>query len=258
MKVFILTDLEGAAGVSQPDQAGWNGDNPKKHVAMKLLTHEVNAAVQGVLDVDPNAEVVVLDEHGSGGIDVLELHEEAKLILRGPISPPYFLDSTFDGLFVVGQHARAGTLGATLCHTSSLNYEYVKLNGVEVGEFGCWAFMAGELGVPVALIAGDDKAVAEAKELIPGIVGVAVKQCLGYEAALHLSPRRAQKLIRAAAAEACRNIGSIPPFRSSPPYELEIRCVMNRGVSRWPPPGTRILDPRTVVYTGNHTWELPI
>jgi D-amino peptidase len=254
----MLTDLEGAAGVSQPDQAGWNGDNPQKRVAMQLLTHAVNAAGDGVLDVAPHAAVVVLDEHGSGGLDVLELHEGATLILRGPLRPPSFLDSPCAGLLVVGQHARAGTLGATLCHTSRLNDAYVKLKGVEVGACGCWAVMAGELGVPVGLIAGDDKAVAEAKELIPGIGGVAVKQCLGYEAALHLSPRRAQTLIRAAAAEACRRIGSIPPFRSSPPYELEIRCVMNRGVSRWPPPGTRVLDPRTVVYTGTHTWELLI
>ena len=98
------------AGVSRPDHAAWNGDNPSKHVAMKLLTWEVNAAVDGVLAVDPDAEVVVLDLHGNGGIDILEFHPEAKLINRGPIRPPYFLDSSFDALFVDAKFSPTASL----------------------------------------------------------------------------------------------------------------------------------------------------
>ena len=134
-----------------------------KAISMKLLTREVNAAVDGILDVDPDAEVVVWDGHGSGGIDILEFHPRAKLIARGPIHPPYFMDESFDALFFVGQHAMAGTEAAPLCHTySSKSIEYYKLNGIFVGEFGARAIMAGTLGVPTVFIAGDDKAVAEA------------------------------------------------------------------------------------------------
>jgi len=259
LKFFMLTDLEGVAMVSRFDQTGRDGDSPAKHLAMKLLTGEVNAAVDGILDVDPSADVVVLDLHGVGGIDVMEFHPAAKLIARGPIQPPYFLDSSYDALFVVGQHAKAGTPNANLCHTySSRTIEYVKLNGIEVGEFGAWAFMAGEIGVPAVFISGDDKAVAEARELVPGIFGVAVKQSLGYELALHLSPPRARQLIREAAADACRHVESVQPLRLAPPYQLEIRRLTGQPLPRVLPAGARELDSRTVLYTGEHIWDLPV
>lgn len=88
MKIYILTDLEGPAMVSRFNQTREEG--PQKQTAMKLLTWEVNAAITGILDVDSQAEIVVWDGHGNGGIDVLEFHPEAKLITRGPITPPYY------------------------------------------------------------------------------------------------------------------------------------------------------------------------
>ena len=100
MKGYILTDLEGPAMISRFSQT--REDGPQKQAAMKLLTWEINAAVDGILEVDPEAEIVVWDGHGNGGIDVLEFHPEAKLIARGPISPPYYLDETYDALFFVG------------------------------------------------------------------------------------------------------------------------------------------------------------
>lgn len=259
MKVYILTDIEGVAMVSRWDQTGRDGDSPAKHLAMKLLTGEVNAAVDGILDVDPSAEVVVADLHGVGGIDVMEFHPAAKLISRGPIQPPYFLDSSFDALFFVGQHAKAGTPDANLCHTySSRSIEYYKLNGIEVGEFGARAYMAGEIGVPTVFISGDDKAVDEARELVPGIYGVAVKQSLGLELALHLSPQRSRQLIRETAAEACRHVESIRPLRLAPPYQLEVRRFAGQPLPRVLPAGARELDSRTVLYTAEHIWELPV
>ncbi|HEX5414716.1 MAG TPA: M55 family metallopeptidase [Chloroflexota bacterium] len=259
MKIYMLTDLEGVAMVSRFDQTGRDGDSPAKHLAMKLLTAEVNAAVDGILDVDSSAEVIVLDGHGVGGIDVMEFHPGAKLISRGPIRPPYYLDSSFDALFVVGQHAKAGTPNGNLCHSySSKTIEYVKLNGIEVGEFGAWAFLAGVLGVPAVFISGDDLAVAEARELVPGIFGVAVKQSLGYELALHLSPQRSRQRIRETAAEACRHIETIKPLKLDPPYELEIRRLLGQPQPRVLPAGARELDSRTVLYTAEQIWDLPV
>ena len=259
MKIFMITDIEGVAMVSRFDQTGRDGDSPEKHLAMKLLTGEVNAAVDGILDVDPSAEVIVADLHGVGGIDVMEFHPAAKLISRGPIRPPYFLDSTFDALYFVGQHAKAGTPNGNLCHSySSRSIEYIKLNGIEVGEFGARAFMAGEMGVPTVFVSGDDKTVAEARELVPGIFGVAVKQSLGYELALHLSPQRARELIRETAAEACRRFETIQPLRLTPPYQLEIRRLLGQPLPTVLPAGARELDARTILYTGEHIWDLPV
>ncbi|MCC6444393.1 MAG: M55 family metallopeptidase [Armatimonadetes bacterium] len=247
MKIYIMTDLEGPAMVSRWSQTREDA-SPEKAVAMKLLTWEVNAAVDGILDRDPEAEVVVWDGHGNGGIDLLEFHPRARLIARGPIRPPYGLDSTFDAFFFVGQHAMAGTPDAPLCHTySSKTIEYYKLNGLYMGEFGCRAAMAGTFGVPTVFLAGDDKAVAEAQALVPGLVGVATKEGMGIELALHLSPKRSQELIRAGTALACGKIGSIAPYRLAPPYELEIRVRPGCDIEGYLKEGCTRLDERTAV-----------
>ena len=46
MKIYILTDLEGPAMVSRFNQTREEG--PQKRTAMKLLTWEVNAAIDGI------------------------------------------------------------------------------------------------------------------------------------------------------------------------------------------------------------------
>lgn len=259
MKIYIITDLEGPAMISRFDQTR-DVTPENKAISMKLLTWEINAAVDGILDADKNAEIIVWDGHGSGGIDILELHQGAKLIMRGPIRPPYYMDETFDALFFVGQHAMAGTEAAPLCHTySSKTIEYYKINNIFVGEFGARAIMAGTLGVPTVFIAGDDKAVAEAKALVPGIFGAAVKQGLARELAIHLSPKAAQELIRKTATEACKNIDSIPPVKVDPPYEQEIRVLEGISIDgHLKHPGAEKIDDRTVILRSDNICDLRI
>lgn len=255
MKIYILTDLEGPAMVSRFKQTREEG--PQKQVAMKLLTWEVNAAIDGILDIDPRADIVVWDGHGNGGIDVLEFHPDAKLIARGPIAPPYYLDDTYNALLFVGQHAMAGTPNAPLSHTySSRSVEHYKLNGVPIGEFGCRALMAGEFDVPTVFIAGDDKAVAEAKQLIPNIYAVETKKGLGQELALHLSPQKSRESIRKTAAEACSNIGQITPLKPDPPFEQEIRVLEGQSIEGYLRRGASKVDDRTVVKYADTLCEL--
>jgi D-amino peptidase len=245
MKAYIVTDLEGVAGVQRWAQTREPG--PQKEQAVRLLTAEVNAAVDGILDAVPYAEIVIWDGHGNGGLDVEQLHPAAHFIPRGPISPPYFLDEGFDALYFVGQHAMAGTPGAPLSHTySSRSIDYYMLNGIAMGEFGCRAALAGSFGVPTVFLSGDDKAVAEARVLIPALHGAAVKQGRGIEMAIHLSPQRARELIRQTSAEATRHIADIPPFAIDAPYEQEIRVLKNVDVSSYQRrPGAEQLDDRT-------------
>ena len=259
MKIYIMTDLEGPAMVYRFKQT--RGEDPDlKRQAMELLTGEVNTAVDGILDAEPDAEVVVWDGHGNGGIDIMNLHPRAKFINRAPIKPPYFLDSSYDALFFVGQHAMAGTENAPLCHTySSKTIEYYTLTGEFVGEFGCRAAMAGSLSVPTVFISGDDKAVAEGRALVPGIHGAVVKQGLGLELAMHLSPQAARELTHKVACEAVRDIGNIPPLKIDPPYEQEIR--VREGVDIAPYLEKDIaeqLDERTVVLRSEDICELAV
>jgi D-amino peptidase len=247
MRIYVVTDLEGVAGVQRWEQTRERG--PQYEQAVRLLTAEVNAAVDGILDAAPEATVVVWDGHGSGGLDVERLHARARFIPRGPILAPYFLDEGFDAQFFVGQHAMAGTPAAPLSHTySSRTVEYYKLNGIYVGEFGCRAALAGSLGIPTVFISGDDKAVAEARALVPGIYGATVKEGRGIEMAIHLSPDAARQLIRQTAAEAVRHVGDIAPFVLDPPYEQEIRVLRNVDTAHYARrPDVKQVDERTFV-----------
>jgi D-amino peptidase len=232
MKAYIITDLEGVAGVQRWVQTREHGAQYEQ--AIRLLTAEVNAAVDGILAGRPGTSVTVWDGHGSGGIDVEHLHPEARFIPRGPIKPPYFLDQGYDALFFVGQHAMAGTESAPLSHTfSSKTVDYYKLNGIAMGEFGCRAALAGSLGIPTVYISGDDKAVAEAKALVPGIYGAVVKEGYGIEMAIHLSPQRARDVIRETAQQAVQDVDNIRPLILDPPYEQEIRFLKNVDVTAY-------------------------
>jgi D-amino peptidase len=212
------------------DQTGRDPAPPEsKMQAMRILTGEVNACVDGILDVDPDADVLVWDGHGSGGIVYERLHEGARLLPHRNTPAPYGLDETFDAVFFVGQHAMAGTADAPLAHTySSKTVEHYKLNGQPVGEFGMRAYLAGTLfDVPVAFLSGDDKAVAEAQALVPDLVGVATKVGTGLESAISLAPSRARKLIRKGARKACRRVlrGRTTVVKLEAPIEWEARVL---------------------------------
>jgi D-amino peptidase len=229
LKIHIITDLEGAAMVFRFDQTRGDERTPAKVEAMRLLTGEVNACIDGILDVDPKAEVVVWDGHGTGGIVYEDFHADARLLPHRNTPAPYGLDDTFDAVFFVGQHAMASTPNGPLAHTySSRTVEHYKLNGRPIGEFGMRAYLAGTVyGVPVAFLSGDDKAVAEAQALVPELVGVATKQGTGWESALSLAPAKARKLIRKGAAQACKKVrrDEIAPVTLPPPYEWEVRVL---------------------------------
>ncbi len=51
MKIHIMTDLEGPAGVNRWIQTR-EGETPEKAAAMRLLTAEVNAAIKGIHEAD--------------------------------------------------------------------------------------------------------------------------------------------------------------------------------------------------------------
>jgi len=223
VKIYVITDLEGVSGVARWDQTG--PDQPGYAQATRLLTEEVRACVAGIQSVEPGADIWVWDAHGPGAIDFERFPRGARLINRGTIEPPYFLDSTFDALYFLGQHAMAGTLNGTLCHTySSESIASYHINGIELGEFGCRAALAGTMGVPTVFVSGDDAMDAEARALVPEIRVAQVKQGLGRQLALHMSPEDARDLIRDVSAEAATAADSIPPYvLPGPPYCQEIR-----------------------------------
>ena len=235
MKLYLMTDLEGVAGVRSFEE--WTGPGALHYqTARELLTQEVNAAIAGFFEGGAT-EILVCDGHGPGAIDITLLDPRADLLRGWGEGPwPLCLDSSFDALAFVGQHAKAGSEYAHLCHTQSKHYLDLSINGVSIGEFGQLAMCASELGVRTIFGSGDEAFCKEAEALVPGIETAAVKRGvkpgtgddLTFEqygrftaSAIHTHPVRARELIRAGALRALRrarevDFGIIP---LAPPFE---------------------------------------
>ena len=250
LKHLIMTDLEGPAGVERFSQT-YDGE-PFKLPAMRLLTLEVNACIEGILDADPAAEIAVFDGHGAGGILRDLLDGRARYVReRADRDEVWRRLGEFSTYLYVGQHAFACMPNAPLCHTgSSKHVVYKRFNGVFIGEFGEGALLAGHHDVPLIFLSGDDKAVFEAQGLIPGIYTVTTKWGVGWQKARHLEPEEARRRIRAGAREAVLGRSRIAPLKVEPPYTYEVRYIHPRTSFRTDIPGvkTTVLDPRTVLY----------
>jgi D-amino peptidase len=255
MRIYLLTDLEGPAGVNLWAQTR-EGDTPQKREAMHLLTQETNAAIAGVLLAAPDCEIVVLDGHGSGGLNFEELHPAAHVLMHG-VAPDKTsaLDAAgpYDALMFVGQHAMAGVADGPLCHTfSSRRIEHYKLNGEFIGEIGCIAARFGERNVPTIFLSGDHRACEEAQAIIPEIVTVATKKGLGVQYALHLSAEESRRRICEGAREAMAKISSIEPYTIAGPCELEIRVLPDVSIEPYLSSDSyEKVDERTVVRRGD-------
>ncbi len=217
MKIYIMTDLEGVAGVL--DFENWcRPESRYNELAKEFLTLEVNAAVEGFFEGGAD-EIFVADGHGSGGINPKLIDSRVELIRGWPERFPFLLDSSFDYVAWVGQHAKAGSEYAHLAHTQSFRYIDLSINGVSIGELGQFAMCASELGVRSIFASGDLALTKEASALIPGIETVSVKRgttpgkgdnlpakkyMVRNYSAIHVPPVRARELIKEGAFRAIK------------------------------------------------------
>jgi len=222
MKAFISADLEGVACVWQAEH-GSKGAREYEE-ARRLLTAEVCAAIEGAREGGAR-EVIVADMHGGSGHLLLEQMPAGVRILEGvPHAPRFpFLDESVDAMLLVGYHAMAGTEGAVLRHTMTGSWSEFRANGRALGEVGIDAGIAGCVGVPVALVTGDDKVCAEASALLGEVETAQVKQGIGPTRTLTLSPHDARALISAQAAAGMQKAKRLKPFDPGAPVEIEIR-----------------------------------
>ena len=188
MKIYISVDMEGISGINSHEYV--LRTEKLYPTGQRLMTADVNAAVRGAFDGGAD-EVIVADMHGaSGNLLVEELDPRAKLLAGTPHQPRFpFLDEQVNGMFLLGYHAMAGTLHANLEHTmTSKAWHKFCVNGKPYGELGIDAEIASEAGVPVVMVSGDDKLCEEAAAWLPGVETAMVKQGLGRQSALCLSP----------------------------------------------------------------------
>jgi len=259
--VYVMTDLEGVAGVDDWDPRLRDDATTARGVAdrlemQRLLTGEVNAAVEGLFAAGVQ-EVLINDAHGAGRTILVEDLVSGVRIARGTGRPGWALGISprFDALVQVGMHAMAGTPSACLAHTQSHKNEPVyRINGREFGEMEQAALLAGELGIPWVFTAGDAHACREAEGWVPGMVTAPVKTGLAINCAIHLAPVDARALIRERIQEAVVKAGEIAPLTMEGPFVLEIERK-----SPWPAQireGAERVDAFTVRYEADTVWSL--
>lgn len=225
MKIYILADMEGISGIRTMPQV--KRDSPTEYAeGRRLMMDDMNAAIDAAY-ANGATEVVACDTHGGGGqvflrdMDPRSTYEIPPSPSGGRFMPS--LDASYDGLILLGHHARAGTLNGFLDHTmNSREWFECRINGQPVGEIGIEAAYAGHYGVPVIAVSGDEAAVCEAKELLGPVEGAIVKWGIGRNRARCLSLPRAHQVIRDAVARALASVEHMRPFRPELPATVEL------------------------------------
>ena len=85
------------------------------------------------------------------------------------------------------------------------------------------AAIAGQFGVPVLFISGDDAIVKEARALLGDVEGAVVKWAYGFHSAKTLTPEAARDVIRDRVKAAMARRASFRPYVVKTPVELEVR-----------------------------------
>ena len=105
-------------------------------------------------------------------------------------------------MIMLGFHSKAGSTGCLLNHSYDLNISNIDVNGISLGEIGMETAIAGEAGVPLLMVTADSEGVREAKELVPEVIGVSVKESLSEYSALCYPGKVTRRWIREAAKKA--------------------------------------------------------
>ena len=261
MRVFVVSDMEGVAGIVKWQQV--TGGHAMYEEGRRLYTGEINAAVRGAKAAGAT-EIVVMDHHGAGkgwsfNSLIPELLDPACEFVVQEEWTEYtaFLEEGCDATLLVGMHARAGTPDGVMNHTvSGQRWQNLRFNGVLVGETGINAALCGTWGCPVLLVTGDRATCAEARELLgDGLTTVAVKEGLGRYSARQIPPLRARELIEEGARKALGDLRAVEPYDPGKPCEIEVDLTTTDAADEYRrKPGVEVVDPRKVVSRADDWW----
>ncbi|QGG57773.1 M55 family metallopeptidase [Paenibacillus sp. B01] len=240
MKLYVSVDMEGITGMVDSTFVFPGRHNYAR--GQQIMTDEANHVIASAFD-EGCAEVIVNDSHSKMNNLLIErLHPEAQL-LSGDVKPYSMvqgLDASFAGAAFIGYHTMAPTAGV-LSHSMIFGAHRMWLGGKAVGELGLNAYVAGHYGVPVLLVAGDDRTAVEAEELIPGVTTAVVKTYVSRTSALCLTPDKSGQLLRDKTKEALAARGRVQPLVPPDKPVLAIEFA-NYGQAEWAHlmPGTEL------------------
>jgi D-amino peptidase len=233
-RVYLIADMEGMGstvlgteiigGTEGPNYRDRGGRDYWEHYR-GLLTEEVNAAIRGARAGGARSFAVNEGHGGNRFANILPWQlDTAAMLIRGYPKPMVMstgIDSSFGTVIFTGAHAGAGRPGV-MPHTYA--FSDFRVNGTWLNEVGINALVAGEMGVSVSVVSGDDQLVKESLEILGnGAIGVVTKVAVGRSAAITHSPARVRGMLEAAAREAVERErrGDFKPFTLTRPYTVE-------------------------------------
>jgi D-amino peptidase len=264
LKVFIVSDMEGVAGIVKWEQTDGTKEKRAYHEGRDLYTEEINAAVRGAKSAGAR-EIVVMDCHGAGGEWTFnslipdKLDPDCEYVVQNDWTEyTEFLEQGCDAALFVAMHAKAGTPDGVMSHTvSGQAWKNLSFNGVSVGETGINAALCGQWGCPVLLVTGDEATCREASALLgDGLTTVSVKKGLGRFSARQLPPLKARELIEAGAERALKDLSAVKPYDPGRPAEIRVEFTTpDRLVEYRNRRGTEQVDDHTLVVRGDDWWS---
>ena len=259
MRIYLSVDMEGLAGVAHPHQVvhGIDGvDRTDYDRSRALMAGEANAAIEAAVAAGAN-EVVVNDSHWRmRNLRAEDVHPAARLVIG---DKPYSMTegaapddgaAAFAAAAFIGYHAGAGHPTGVIAHTySSAAVQGVRIDDIPHNEAALNALRLGHLGIPVALVSGDDALAAEVEQLLPWAERVVVKRALGYGVAASLSPAEARAAIADGMRRALARVGELPLYTRPSPIRCEVDLRL-AGMADYAAivPGVERIGPRTVAF----------
>jgi D-amino peptidase len=244
IRIYIVTDLEGASGVYKFAQTREPG-NPLGEKAKEYLMGDIAAVVRGLRAANV-AEIVVLDGHGSQAFVPHLMESGAKYITGKPRPGPLTcLDESFDALIQLGAHTMMGTPDGVLAHTQSSRSENrYWYNGIESGELAQCAAIAGHYGIPTIMVTGDEATCREATKFFgTNCVAVAVKRGITREAAMLYPFDETRQALYEGARRAVAAISKCKPYKLSLPIQAKKEYLVFDSSSG---PGRKVIKKGTI------------
>lgn len=258
LKVYISADMEGVVGTVTSDQLGPSGFEYQRF--REIMTAEVNAAIAAARAAGAT-EILVSDSHGNGENLLMDkLPQDIQLVRSWPrpLGMMEGIDETFDAAILIGYHASTDNTRGVRAHTmSSANLTGISLNGVRVPEAGISAAIAGDFGVPVVMLSGDDAIGAEATALLGDLETAVTKWTLGFHSARTLMPEASYALIGEKVRAALGRLEDFRPYRLEGPVRMEIsfKNYMPAEVLAYLPNVERV-DSHTIAFVGQDMTEV--
>ncbi|MFG2410287.1 M55 family metallopeptidase [Streptomyces goshikiensis] len=256
MKILISADMEGATGVTWPEDVIPGASQWER--CRGLFTSDVNAAVLGFFDGGAD-EVLINEAHWTMRNLLLEKLDARAELLTGRHKTLSMVEGVqhgdVDGVAFVGYHTGAGAEGV-LAHTYLANsITGVWVNGVRASEGLLNAHVVAEYGVPVVLVTGDDLTCMDAAGYAPDAVTVAVKDHVSRYAAVCRTPARTAADIRAAAQQATALAVRHEPLYAGP-FTVEVEFdAEHLTLAAAVVPGVERSGERRVAYTSETMYE---